>query len=179
MEQFPTNTERPVSQEGERTRTTIDLKGVNKAAVLAALYNASKPQGMGFLHYDPKPMTKKEAKKLLKHQTDFDYLQGRVMKVNLDGDTLNTWGYDRDNGEGAARVAIDSLLQTKKVNNQTIAKTHADNTFLSAVSVESHLDEETNMSVGQRDVVVNLGLKDVKDILGPKVKAAKDINKSK
>jgi hypothetical protein len=36
--------------------TSIDLKGLNKAAVLAALYNASKPQGMGFLQYDPTPM---------------------------------------------------------------------------------------------------------------------------
>lgn len=158
---------------------TINLKGVNKAAVLAALYNASKPQGMGFLHYDPKPMTKKEAKELLKHQTYFDYLQGRVMKVDLGGDTLDTWGYDGDNGDDAAEAAIGSLLRTKKVNNPAIAKTHADSTFLSAVSLEAHLDEETNMSVGQHDVVVNLGLKDVKDVLEPKVKAAKDKNTPK
>ena len=34
----------------------ISLVGLSKAAVLAALYNASKPQGMGFLQFNPKPM---------------------------------------------------------------------------------------------------------------------------
>ena len=28
---------------------SIDIKGANKASVLAALYNNSRPQGMGFL----------------------------------------------------------------------------------------------------------------------------------
>lgn len=166
-------------KEREKATATINLKGLNKAAVLAALYNASKPQGMGFLHYDPTPMTKKEAKKMLKHQTDFDYLKGRVMKVNLSGDTLDAWGYDRDNGDGAAKAAIGSLLQTKKVNNPAIAKTHTDNTFLSALSTKAHLDEETTMSIGQNDVVVNLGLKEVRDVLAPKVEVAKEMNKPK
>ena len=70
--------------------------------MLAALYNASKPQGMGFVHYDPKPMTRQEAEALLEQGTYFDYLKGRVMKVKLSGDELNEWGYDRDNGQGAA-----------------------------------------------------------------------------
>lgn len=32
----------------------INIKGLNKAKVLAALYNASKPLGLGILQYDPK-----------------------------------------------------------------------------------------------------------------------------
>jgi hypothetical protein len=36
----------------------IDLHGKNKAEVLAKLYTASKPQGMGLMHYDSKKMTK-------------------------------------------------------------------------------------------------------------------------
>ena len=35
----------------------VDITGLDKAAVLAVLYNAAKPQGMGFLQYDPEPMT--------------------------------------------------------------------------------------------------------------------------
>jgi len=55
----------------------LSLKGLNKADVLAVLYNASKPQGMGFMHYDPKPMTRDKAKQLLDSgQTYFDYLNG-------------------------------------------------------------------------------------------------------
>lgn len=81
---------------------TIDISGLEKSAVLAALYNAAKPQGLGFLHYNPKPMTIDQATDILKHTTQFDYLMGRVMKINLSGNTINVWAYDRDNGEGVA-----------------------------------------------------------------------------
>lgn len=84
----------------------MDIKGFRKPAVLAALYNASQPLGMGFLQYDPAPMSEKEAEQLLKHQQCFDYLKGRVMKVDLRGDHLDTFLYDRDNGLGAAEHAI-------------------------------------------------------------------------
>lgn len=87
----------------------IDISKLNKAQVLAALYNASHPQGMGILHFDPAPMEEAEAAELLKHQTYFDYLKGRVMKVELSGDMLDPWGYDRDNGEGAAQQVISGL----------------------------------------------------------------------
>ncbi|WP_447988396.1 hypothetical protein [Achromobacter spanius] len=84
----------------------MDIKGFRKPAVLAALYNASRPLGMGFLQYDDAPMSEEEAEHLLKHQQYFDYLKGRVMKIDLRGDSLDTWGYDRDNGAGAAERAI-------------------------------------------------------------------------
>lgn len=100
----------------------IDIAGLDKAKVLAALYNHAKPLGMGLLHYNPDPMTVETAQELLgggvmpngigSHYGKgkyFDYLQGRVMKVDIGGDTLNPNLYDRDNGEGAAAKAIDSI----------------------------------------------------------------------
>lgn len=158
---------------------SINLKGLNKAAVLAALYNASKPQGMGFLHYDPTPMSVEEAEALLKQCTYFDYLKGRVMKVDLKGDTLDPWGYDRDNGEGAAEAAIQSLQSTEDANNPLISKMHADNTFLSAVQTQAHLDEASQISSDGSAITLNLGFADVKDVLEPKVKKAKEENESK
>lgn len=84
----------------------VDTKGLKKSAVLAALYNDSKPQGLGFLHFDPAPM----AEDLLKTSTHFDYLKGRVMKVDLSNDdSFEEWLYDRDNGNGAAQRAINKL----------------------------------------------------------------------
>lgn len=82
---------------------------MNKADVLAALYNASKPQGMGMRHYDPTPMTPEIAQELLGQNTNFDYLKGRVMKIDLSSDELDPWLYDRDNGQGSAEAAINSL----------------------------------------------------------------------
>ena len=88
----------------------VDIKGLNKAEVLAALYNNAKPQGLGFLQYDPKPMSVNEAEEILKQTTYFDYLKGRVMKVNLKSDKVfEERLYDRDNGYGAAQRAIDAL----------------------------------------------------------------------
>lgn len=84
----------------------IDISNMNKEDVLAKLYNASKPLGLGFLHFDPKPMTIDEAKILLSTRTYFDYLKGRVMKVDLKDNEFDEWLYDRDNGEGAARKAL-------------------------------------------------------------------------
>lgn len=91
----------------------INIKGIDKAELLAALYNAAQPLGMGFVHYDPQPMAADEAREILKRQTSFDYLKGRVMKVNLAGDSMLIDLYDRDNGDGKAERIINSLRTAK------------------------------------------------------------------
>jgi hypothetical protein len=88
----------------------IDISKLDKAAVLAALYNASRPLGMGFFHATSSDMTRDEAAEILRDQANFYYLKGRVMNVDLTGDTLRTRLYDSDNGEGAAAAAIAHLL---------------------------------------------------------------------
>lgn len=112
----------------------IDISNLDKAAVLAALFNASKQQGMGFLSLDgAKPMTVADAQAEIsqglkrfdalakehdkpegyysKHAYDFDYLRGRVMKVDISGSEMGEWLFDRDNGSGAAARAIDAIRQ--------------------------------------------------------------------
>lgn len=87
----------------------IDISNIPKGKVLATLYNFSKVQGMGFLQAKPGQMTEMEADKLLSEQTSFDYLHGKVMKIDLSGSDLDPRLYDRDNGEGAAQEAINSI----------------------------------------------------------------------
>jgi len=144
----------------------ISLAGLNKAAVLAALYNASKPQGMGFMHYDPMPMTTEQAQQLLDSgQTYFDYLIGRVMKVDLSRDEFSPWGYDRDNGDGAAMKAITSL-STGSVNSSEIQEKHFNGVIDSALKAMDMMQEDSTLEGN----TMTLGLKDVSDVLGPKVK---------
>lgn len=91
---------------------SISIKDLSKAKVLAALYNNSRQQGMGFMHArGAAGMTEDEAQAELDARKDkyFDYLHGRVMKVDLNGDTLDTGLYDRDNGHGAAARALESI----------------------------------------------------------------------
>ena len=144
----------------------VSLNGLDKAAVLAVLYNASKPQGMGFVQYRPEPMTRDDAKRLLDNgQTCFDYLKGRVMKVNLSGEELDVGGYDSDNGQGAAARAIESLRSSGETNSELVKRVHGSNTRDAARDVKSRLNDRTHYS-GR---VIHLGLDDVADPLNQKV----------
>lgn len=92
---------------------TIDISKLDKAEVLAALYNASKQHGMGFLHARGRDaMTTEQAKEELaaNPRGKFDYLHGRAMKIYLAEDNLEVWIYDRDNGKGAAQRALQPLI---------------------------------------------------------------------
>ena len=46
----------------------------------------------------------------------FDYLEGRVMKIDLSGDTVDPRGYDRDNGQGAVQKVITAIKNSQEVN---------------------------------------------------------------
>ena len=88
----------------------VDIKGLDKARVLKALYEHSHVQGSGFLQAVPDGVvTVEHCKMLLGSQTYFDYLHGRVLKVDLSGDEFDERLYDRDCGEGAAQRAVDSV----------------------------------------------------------------------
>ncbi len=89
----------------------IDLTKYDKAEVLAALFNYSKAQGILPLNPNPVSMTREEARELLKDTQYFDYLKGRVMKVDLSGDKLDPCLYDYDNGDGAVGRVLLSVPQ--------------------------------------------------------------------
>jgi hypothetical protein len=122
----------------------ISLAGLDKAAVLAALYNAAKPQGMGFLQYDPAPMQIEEATALLRVSTYFDYLKGRVMKVDLSRDELDPRLYDRDNGSGAAERAIEAMKRSGPTAPE-IEVAHHVNTLESADDTERRLGQKSGV----------------------------------
>lgn len=88
----------------------MDISKLNKAKVLAALYNRAKTQGLGQLQDTPENMTQEEAQELLNSgQTYFDYHNGRVMKIDMSTDELRTDLYNRDNGDNAAEDAIMAI----------------------------------------------------------------------
>ncbi|MEM4097705.1 MAG: hypothetical protein QXS81_03375 [Candidatus Micrarchaeaceae archaeon] len=105
------------------TEGLVSIKGLDKGEVLAALYNAASPVGMGYLQYNPKPMTPEEARNILKSQTDFDYLNGRPLKVNLsDEEAFDPRIYDSYNGQNAAAEVIRVLRKTHSVRAPQILK---------------------------------------------------------
>ena len=104
----------------------IPIDGLNRADVLAALYNASRPLGFGIRQYQPMPMNREEAEYCLEacESKYFGYLLGRVMKVTIAGNAVDTTLYDRDNGEGAGARAIEALRNTRNVNDKSIVEAH-------------------------------------------------------
>ncbi len=93
----------------------IDITGLDKAEVLFELYNVSHIQGLGFLQA-AENYTLENAREDFESSNNkyFDYLHGKVMKVNLSGNSFDPSLYDRDNGKGAAQRIIDGLKARNK-----------------------------------------------------------------
>lgn len=103
----------------------IDVSDIDPEVLLAGLYNRSFVMGMGIFQAQPGNMTLEEAQEYLNGKVEpdyvgraleggtgaryFDYLNGRVMKVEINGKTLQEGLYDRDMGEGAAQKVIDNI----------------------------------------------------------------------
>jgi hypothetical protein len=87
----------------------MNIKGLDRAVVLKALYDRARVLGMGALHAVAGDMPIEEARNLVAHQAYFDYVHGRVMKINLSKDEVETFLYNRDNGQEAAELVVDVL----------------------------------------------------------------------
>ena len=94
----------------EKGNKMVDITGLDKALVLAALYNGARTQGMGLLWFVPGDMGHDEARRIFgASYGKFDYVKGRLMKVNLSANSFDPSLYDRDNGQGMAQACIDKL----------------------------------------------------------------------
>lgn len=95
--------------------TEVDITGLDPAAVLAALYNNAKIQGKGVR--DPRgsmSLSVDDARDYLQRSDRFDYVQGRVLKVDLSAASaaVDVRLYDRDNGAGRGAWVIEHLRAT-------------------------------------------------------------------
>lgn len=146
----------------------MNISGLDRAAVLATLYNRSRPQGAGFIQFNPKPMAVEEAREILdKGFLYFDYLKGRVMKIDLSEDEVNTWGFNRDNGPNAAEEAIEELHKSGKPNTPAIEKAHGESTLAAAKEAEKEMEKKSGFT-GPAEYY--LGLSDLAPQIAPKVK---------
>lgn len=114
----------------------VNIAGLDKAAVLATLFNATAPSGMGFLQaqFGPSIMTVEDAQSVIDNvgsndpgflhgKLDYDYLFGRPLKVDLSGDEFDPWEFDRDNGgTGTAQRFIGNLRETGQVNSVELSE---------------------------------------------------------
>ena len=110
----------------------VDITGLDKVKVFMHLFNNAKPMGMGVLHFQDRPLDLKKAEQYFRGEYGgwlldprrpmyFDYVEGRCMKVNLEGNIINAGGYDRDYGEGALlRVLNNAGLDAKEHREEAV-----------------------------------------------------------
>jgi hypothetical protein len=91
-------------------------------ALLAALHNNAKSQGLGQLQDIRRNLTREEARKMIEESKskdtgeyppfEFDWFLGRPLKVyqRIEDDVLEGRLYDRDNGEGSFARAVEQAL---------------------------------------------------------------------
>lgn len=147
---------------------SISLVGLVRPRVFAALFNGAKPLGLGFLQYNPEPMTAEQAQERFGECSQyFDYVDGRVMKVDLSGDEFRTGLYNRDNGVGAAEAIINLLQSTGEVYPEEVELHHLESTRDSAIYTKEHLADDSIVIQSGGAVKFILGLSDVADDLKP------------
>lgn len=110
----------------------VTIEGLSRSTVLAALFNNSKPVGMGLIqaHIQGNHDMDEDEAYALVHRTQmadndfgfnvrtdddghveyFDYVRGRPLKLRFSGETVYVHGYDQDNGgPGTAERIINGL----------------------------------------------------------------------
>lgn len=100
----------------------IDISNKDRNEVLAALYNASTPIGMGFEQYNPMPWTKEIAALYFEQfgQPDkddviaFDWIMGRPVHCTFVDHLVYVAAYNHDNERGLAQRAIATCPNLKK-----------------------------------------------------------------
>lgn len=155
-------------------RDTIDISGIDKAALLAALFNNSAPGGMGFLQagFGPTVMTVEDAREVIasghhdpgapREGLSYDYLFGRPLKSDIGGDTYDPWGYDRDNGgPGTAASIIEKLRTQGIVTDPETEQRSRDVTMTRAHQAM----EMANTTTEYGDSEIKLGGSDIGDVL--------------
>lgn len=92
---------------------SVHTEDLDKAAVLAALWNAARHVEMGGFRSpeSAEPLTVEDARALLeeKQEARFDILRGRWLKVTLGDSEFDPFFYDSENGQGAAARVVERL----------------------------------------------------------------------
>lgn len=101
----------------------IDIRGLDKAEVLLALYHAAFTPGSRAAEVAAQAPTVTidhcrshlaELGRLGGGSLYIDYFAGRVIKVDLSGDEIDPWLFDRDNGGDACKDAIEGLRSRRR-----------------------------------------------------------------
>lgn len=117
---------------GGKMKNMIDITGIDLKMFIKKVYELSKPQGYGFLHYQEGNLTAEEAEVFLAHSNDriaidMDYVKGRACKMVVFKENgklfiQNAW-YDHTNDQ-LRELLLLTLPKDKKCQAEDIDKKH-------------------------------------------------------
>jgi hypothetical protein len=97
----------------------VDISGLDKAIVLAALYNNSKRVEYPYKASCPELLTLEQARAFLQSDAKFsdnvwqiDTYYDRDLSVDLTGDAFDSEAYNQANGDGLAERIVEALRLT-------------------------------------------------------------------
>lgn len=96
---------------------SIDITGLDKAEVFAALHAAAVPGAHPAVNSTMGPIDREEAAAMLEEQQSFAYVNGRCMKITFEGNTLHELEYDHANrakGASLAATVVQRLRDSDK-----------------------------------------------------------------
>ncbi len=141
----------------------INIKDLDKAQLLVELYNHSHQQGFGILQ-PSRSLTVEDARKLLEQTTYFDYLYGKVMKVDLSSDEeFEERLYDRDNGQGMAQSVVDGMRKRKELEKavtevveQGVRESILDNNYIDEQPINNYNEPKPINNLNERIDINNI-----------------------
>lgn len=87
----------------------VDISGIEKRDLLKALWmNSNSASFFTLSGTSPPDLSEKDIDKAIEKRR-IDYLCGRVIKMDISGDTVDPWNYDRNNGNGSVQKIVNVL----------------------------------------------------------------------
>ena len=93
--------------------TQVDITGINKITLLASLWSNSSPAGFFKNMPEMAPPFNLQAAQRDVERGFIDYFCGRLIKMDLSGDTVDVFLYERDNGQGSVQQIVNNLKCNK------------------------------------------------------------------
>ena len=98
------------------TDNMIDITGVDLIAFVKGVYGLSRPQGLGFLHFEDGGLSDEEAQNIVRVDdprmpVHMDYVKGRAckMRVYKEGDKLYIYDSWHDHSPDQLRALLEGL----------------------------------------------------------------------
>lgn len=104
------------------TTNRIYVADIDRTELVRALWKNAKPAAFFESSELAPTLNEKELDKEVARGKKIDYLSGRAIKINFQGDSVDPSEYDKYNGQGSFQKVVDVLKSGKTIANSVKTK---------------------------------------------------------